>query len=84
MGGRAGPGSPPPLMMLIGTQTLSEAAAETGGRGSEVTKWDVNKSVSLSPHKAAVSHSRTLGKGHIGALGTVTACSLSVAPSFFT
>ena len=44
MGGRAGPGSPPPLRMLIGTQTLSEAAAEIGVRGSEVTKWDVNKS----------------------------------------
>ena len=73
MGGRAGPGSPPPLMMLIGTKTLSEAAAETGVRGSEVTKWDVNKSVSLSPHKAAVSHSRILGEGHIRALGTVTA-----------
>lgn len=42
--GTWGPGSPPPLRMLIGTQTLSEAAAETGVRGSGFTKWDVNKS----------------------------------------
>lgn len=59
MGGRAGPGSPPPLRMRIGTQTLSEAASETGVRGSEVTKRDVNKPcVPQSPQGSCL----TLGK----------------------
>ena len=59
MGGRTGPGSPPLLMMLIGTQTLSDAAAEIGVRGSGVTKWDVNKScVPQSPQGSCL----TLGK----------------------
>ena len=53
MVGRGGPVSPPPHIMLRGTQTRSDAAAERGVMGSEATKLD---RVSLSPHEAAVSH----------------------------
>ena len=45
--------SPPPHVMLIGAQAHSDAAAERGVWGSDVTKWD---QASFSPHKAAVSH----------------------------
>ena len=45
--------SPSSHVMLIGAQTHSDAAAERGVLGSDVTKWD---RASLSPHKSAVSH----------------------------
>ena len=51
--GRGGPVSPPPHIMLRGTQTHSDAAAERRVTGSEATKWD---RASLSPHEVAVSH----------------------------
>ena len=50
---RGGPVSPPPQVMLIGARIHSDAAAERGVRGSDVTKQD---RASLSPHKAAVPH----------------------------
>ena len=40
-------------VMLIRAQAHSDAAAERGVRGSDVTKQD---RASLSPHRAAVSH----------------------------
>ena len=55
--GRGGPVSPPPHIMLIGTQTHSDAAAERGIRGSEATMvWGGTNLASLSPMQAAVSH----------------------------
>ena len=46
------PISPAPHVMLL-EQTRSDAAAERGVQGSDVTWGDA---ASLSPHKAGVSH----------------------------
>ena len=51
--GQGSPISPSAHVMLIGAQMHSDAVAERGVRGSDVTKQD---RASLSPHKAAVSH----------------------------
>ena len=56
--GRGGPVSPPPQVMLIGARMHSDAAAERGVRGSDVSMVGGGETnlVSLGPTQAAVPH----------------------------